>query len=384
MTRMEEIKNEKLELRKALDAPDCKLDEIQAKVEALESEELEIRKKAEIAEKLNAGVEIPGAKDIEVRKGDQKMENNVDKFDSMEYRKAFASYVVNGTKMPAEYRAAATTMTGDAGVAIPTTVVNRIIQKMENIDSVYNRVTHTAYATGVAIPVSTVIPTAQWVAEGKSTDQQKLGLGSVVFAGHKVRVAVGASIELTSGAIAAFENLLVESVSKALVKGMNAAIINGSGNGCPKGILTETPVETVPVSKLTLQTLFDMEAALPDGYDAGAVYFMSRKTFFALRSMKDGANMVTLDMGANGVQYSILGREVVFTPELPDFSAAAAGKTIAILCRPEDYVFNSNMQITLKSREDWDTEDQQTKAVAIADGKLVDTNGLVFVSKASA
>ena len=94
--------------------------------------------------------------------------------------------------------------------------------------------------------------------------------------------------------------------------------------------------------------------------------------------------MVTLDMGANGVQYSILGREVVFTPELPDFNAAKAAAVVAVLCRPEDYVFNSNMQITLKSREDWDTEDQQTKAVAIADGKLVDTNGLVFVSKASA
>ena len=94
--------------------------------------------------------------------------------------------------------------------------------------------------------------------------------------------------------------------------------------------------------------------------------------------------MVTLDMGGNGVQYSILGREVVFTPELPDFGSATAGKTVAILCRPEDYVFNSNMQITLKSREDWDTEDQQTKAVAIADGKLVDGNGLVFINKATA
>ena len=383
MTRIEEIKAEKLELRKALDAKDANLDEIQKKVEALEKEELEIRKKAEIAKKLNAGEHIEGAKNIEIRNEGVNMEQNIDKFDSLEYRKAFAAYVVNGVKMPAEYRAAATTMTADAGVVIPTAVANRIIEKMENIDSVYNRVTHTAYATGVAIPVSTVIPTATWVAEGKTSDQQKLALGSVVFAGHKVRVAVGASIELTTGAIAAFENLLVESVSKAMVKGMNAAIINGSGNGCPKGILTETPVETVSVSKLTLQTLFDMEAALPDGYDAGAVYFMSRKTFFALRSMKDGANMVTLDMGGNGVQYSILGREVVFTPELPDFGSAKAAAVVAVICRPEDYVFNSNMQITLKSREDWDTEDQQTKAVAIADGKLVDANGLVFVAKAS-
>ena len=62
MTRMEEIKTEKIELRKALDAPGCNLDEIQKKVEALEAEELELRKKAEIAEKLNAGEHVPGRK----------------------------------------------------------------------------------------------------------------------------------------------------------------------------------------------------------------------------------------------------------------------------------------------------------------------------------
>ena len=40
--------------------------------------------------------------------------------------------------------------------------------------------------------------------------------------------------------------------------------------------------------------------------------------------------------------------------------------------------------LTVKHQEDWDTDDQMTKAIMLADGKVIDKNSLVTVTKKSA
>ncbi len=118
-----------------------------------------------------------------------------DKYGSMEYRKAFMRYVCRGAAIPAEYRADAVSSTTDVGATIPTTVLNQIVQKLESTGMILALVTRTAYKGGVAIPVSTVKPTATWVAEGKGSDKQKFTAtkdGMITFAYHKLRCAVAA------------------------------------------------------------------------------------------------------------------------------------------------------------------------------------------------
>lgn len=77
--------------------------------------------------------------------GGKTEERKEDKYESMEYRKAFMDYVVRGTAIPAEYRQNANTATTDVGAVIPTNVLNQIIQKMESVGKVLALVTRTAY-----------------------------------------------------------------------------------------------------------------------------------------------------------------------------------------------------------------------------------------------
>ena len=58
MNRLEEIKKEKMELRKALDSKDCDLNDIESKLNKLEAEEFEIRKKQAICGRLDGGENI--------------------------------------------------------------------------------------------------------------------------------------------------------------------------------------------------------------------------------------------------------------------------------------------------------------------------------------
>lgn len=375
MNRLEEIKKEKMELRKALDSKDCDLNEIESKLNKLEAEEFEIRKKQAICGRLDGGENI--GKDKGKDNNDM---NNCDVVDSVEYRKAFAQYVASGKLIPAEVRSSI--KTSDAGAVIPATIMGKIVEKLEGYGGIYGMVTHTAYPAGVTIPTSTALPVAEWVAEGGSTDNKKKNYGTITFAGNKVRVAVSVSLELSVQALEVFEANLADNVANAMIKAFDIAIINGSGIGCPKGILTETPVETVTAAKLNYELLNNIEGAIPSAYDDNAVIVMSKKTLFALRSLKDATGVVAIETVDGKPVYSLLGRRVVISPTMPDYSRAEAGDVIAFAVDLSQYILNFNYQIKVSRREDWDTEDQQMKAVAVADGKLVDANGLVFVAKA--
>ena len=52
---------------------------------------------------------------------------------------------------------------GVIGAVIPTTILNKIIEKMEAVGMILPLVTRTAYKGGVSIPTSTAKPVASWV-----------------------------------------------------------------------------------------------------------------------------------------------------------------------------------------------------------------------------
>ncbi|WP_048042321.1 phage major capsid protein, partial [Methanosarcina mazei] len=215
------------------------------------------------------GVVVTGAKSQEQRKSED--------VEDMEYRKAFMEHVLKGTPIPAELRADENTTTTDVGTAIPTVLVNRIIEKMETIGMILPRVTRTNYAAGVNIPTSSVKPVATWVAEGAGSDRQKKTTGVITFSKHKLRCEISMSMETGVMSISAFEAAFVRQVSEAMVKAKEEAVINGNGTTQPKGILTETPPDGQELSanELNYELLIKAEAALPEAYETGAVWCMS-------------------------------------------------------------------------------------------------------------
>lgn len=318
-----------------------------------------------------------------------------DKFASMQYRKAFMDYVVRGAAIPTEYRADAVTKTTDVGAVIPTTVLNQIVQQLESTGMILALVTRTAYKGGVSIPVSTVKPTASWVAEGAGSEKQKKSAnkdGMVTFAYHKLRCAVAVSLEVDNMAMSAFETLLINNIVEAMTKAIEQAIISGDGSGKPKGIITETPnakqaVTTAKATGLSYEDITKVEAALPQAYEAGAVWCMSKATFMGFIGMVDqnGQPIARVNYGIAGKpERVLLGRPVVCCDYLNGFDAASAGDVVAFVFRFKDYVLNTNYAMGVKKYEDDDTDDMVTKGIMLVDGKVVDKNSLVTLKKASA
>ena len=300
-------------------------------------------------------------------------------------------YVTRGTPIPAEYRTGdETTLTSDVPAVIPTPIANRIVEKMETIGVILPLVTRTNYATGIAIPTSSVKPTATWVSEGASSDRQKKTTGtSITFGRFKLRCEIGWSAETNAAALPVFETTFVRQVSEAMVKAIESKIIStDAGAANPRGILAETPAtgQALTASELTYAKLVEAEAALPEAYEPGAVWCMSKKTFMSFIGMEDanGQPIARTNYGIGGrPERILLGRPVVTSGDyLTSFSAATAGTIFAFIFNFADYTLNTVYDLGIQRRQDWDTEEMQVKAVMSCDGKVIDKNSLVTLAKA--
>ena len=280
-------------------------------------------------------------------------------------------YELRNTPIPAELRANENTLTGDIGSVIPTQLVNQIIEKFDNVGMILPLITKTSYKAGVEIPTSNVKPVATWVSEGAGSDRQKKATGKITFSYYKLRCEISMSMEVGTLALSAFESKFVENVAKAMTFAVENAIINGSGSGQPKGILTETGVAIT--GPATYDKLCEVEGVIPVEYETGSKWCMNKKTFMKFMAMVDqnGQPIARVNYGIGGKsERTLLGRDVVITPYVADDKAFVFDFA--------DYVLNTIYDMGISKKQDWDTEDLLTKAVMSVDGKVVDTGSLVI------
>lgn len=329
--------------------------------------------------------------------GGKKSDDDEDVYASVAYRKAFQQYMFNG-KMSEEFRATTKTTDTNVSTVIPTNLINRIIEKFEQLGVIYNLVTKTNYPVGQTIPVDGAKPTATWVSEGAGSTPQGKTLGAAItFTHFKLRCEIRYTEEVATMALPAFENLFVKQVGEAMLRAMEGAIVDGNGTSQPKGILTYTAPEgqalTVAAgasNKLTYKLLCDAEAAIPVQYEATAKWVMTKKTFMRFIEMTDSAGqpIARVNYGIAGKpERVLLGRDVVlYVPQagskLKNYTDASTTDDIfAFIVDFGDYVLNENYNLNVQHATDWDNEDHKTKAVLACDGKLLMTDSLVTLTK---
>jgi HK97 family phage major capsid protein len=331
--------------------------------------------------------EIPGIVVAAAKAQEARKDKDVD---SIEYRTAFMNYVTRGISIPVELRTDASTTTSDVASVIPTVLVDRIVEKLETFGNILPLVNKTQYAAGVKIPTSTVKPTATWVNEGAGSVTQEKTTSYISFTYHKLRCEVSMSMEVGTMALSSFENAFVKQVTDAMVKAIEAKIVStNDGTTGPKGILAETPAagQALTADELDYELLCDIEAAIPQAYENGAVHCMTKKTFYTYVGMTDanGQPIARVTYGVTGApERTLLGRPVVLTDNLDSFSSVlTAGKIFHFVFNFADYTLNTIYDMGIQRKQDWDTEDYLTKAVMSVDGEVVDKNSLVTIAKAS-
>ena len=107
--------------------------------------------------------------------------------------------------------------------------------------------------------------------------------------------------------------------------------------------------------------------------------------FIGLTDGTDGAGqpIARVNYGIDGKpERMLLGRQVILNDYMTSYAATLdTTAVVAFLFDPSDYVLNTNYNMGIQRKQDWDTEDYLTKAVMAVDGKVVDKNSLVTVTK---
>lgn len=312
----------------------------------------------------------------------------------MEYRQAFMDYVLRGTPISEELRSTGTTKTTDIGAVIPNTVLNRIIEKLNNFGYIFSRVTKTNIKGGVSIPKSSAKPVATWVGEGQVSDKQNKTIdGTVTFSYHKLQCRVAVTLEADTTSLSIFEDTITDNVYEAMVVALEQAIISGTGNNQPLGITKDTDIKSSQKIAVKAEELITWDkwskifSKIPLKKRQGLVLILNNETWEGdIMGMTDanGQPIARVNVGLNGEDKPIFkGKEVIPTEEyLPSFEAAGTGDVFGILVNLKDYMLNSNLQMTLKRYFNEDTDEWITKSTLIADGKLADTQGVILLTKA--
>lgn len=316
------------------------------------------------------------------------------KHSTLEYRRAFMDYARGGEMAPI-LRADAKTTTGDASAVIPTTILDEIVRRLESYGEIYSRVRHLNIKGGVEIPILKLKPTATWITEAKTSDRQKVQANqSVIFSYFGLECKVSTSILADTVTLDSFETTIIDLIFEAIMKKLDEGVVNGTGSGQMLGITNDTRVPATQIVTLTAAEFTSWEswkkkvfAKMPKRYKAGAEFMMASGTFEGyIDGMVDG-----MGQPIGRVNYGITagpanrfgGKEVLEVEDdiIAPYDDAAVGDVIAIYWNPKDYGINSNMELTMFNYYDHDENEKINKALLIADGKLIDPNGVVIIKK---
>ncbi len=347
-----------------------------------------------------------------------KKSDNVNPYETEEYRRAFMAYVQRGAaipqqlindvaayreSLPVDMRAGVPITTADTGAAIPLTIMRDVINTVrKRYGNLYSKVRKMSIPGGVEFPIGALQANFKWINESTVSPRQKLApLDKVMFSYHTGEIRIAQSFLSQLLTIEAFESKIVEVIAIAYMKAMDDGIVNGTGNGQMLGILNDARVTgtsqaiTLTAAEISNWTAWRKKffAKLPLGYRDGEFIFAMSTVDAYLETMAD-ANNNPVFRQATGLEVNdgdamnpngrFFGRNIALVePDiLPDFDTANSNDVIGIYWQPEEYAVNENFGFTMRRYFDEETNEWVDKALVVVDGKVLNPNGIWLIKKA--
>jgi len=318
-----------------------------------------------------------------------------DRFNTLEYREAFMEYCQTGVIGTELMNVDAQTTTTDASAMIPTTILDEIIKEMEAYGQIFSMVRKLNIQGGVEVPILSLKPTATWITEATPSDRKKVTANtnvSFTYFGLECKVAV--SLLADTVTLASFEKTIKVVIVEAMVKAIDTAIIKGTGSGQPLGITVDSRIPGANIITLSAADFITWNgwkkkvfAKIPLAYRAGGVFTMAAGTFDGyIDGMVDanGQPIARVNYGITDAAVQRFGGRPVILVEddvIAPYDTASTNDIVAIFCKYSDYALNSNMQMRMFRWLDQDTNQWVDKAILIADGKILDPNGVIIIKK---
>ena len=317
---------------------------------------------------------------------------NPDTHAAPEYRSAFFKNLLGKELTEGENRAFAAaraekradsfnTLSNSAAV-VPTQTLNEVIKQARDTNGLFNEVRIFNVPSNLSVPVGTPTDAASWHTEGAAVDRSNVASTAVTFTGRELIKVLSMSAAVKRMELKAFERYITDELKNSVADAVGAAIVSGSGNGQPTGILsgiTWTDANTVSATALTADNLLAAVAKMPAGYAGGAKFAMSTATLFGqVYTLKDGnERYLFTDPAAGGVR-RLFGFEIVIDDNIP------AGTVLFGNFRYYGVNIPEGVAVEVSRESGFTSGLIDFRALCIADGKPIVPDAFVKIEVAAA
>ena len=401
--------NEVRALTEELDELKAEIMETQEELDAIEAEERQAQHQEDHRELPPAGAEhvnsgVVGSFGTPAPANQQR--DNTDPFATLEYRQAFMRYAQTGREIPVSLyqRDGMPANTNTLGATIPTTVLNEFINEIRKVyGNLYSKVRKLNIRGAVKVPIAELQATFKWITEDTVSPRQDGGTINeyVEFSYNMAEIRVSQTLLSSIVTLDIFEREIVRIMLIAYMQAMDTAIVKGTGNGQPLGILNDPRVlatgnvVTMTAAQINNWTAWrkNFFAKLPLGYRAGEFIFNLATVDAYLETMAD-ANNNPIFRQATGLEVNdgdsrnpngrFFGRDIALVePDiLPDFDSASSNDVIGIFWQPMEYAINTNMEFGMRRWFDEDRNEWVNKMLTVVDGKVLNPRGIWLIKKA--
>lgn len=296
-----------------------------AKEEQRAFDEAEQERFGEIEKEINAIDKTIEAKERARELGTPKQNNTQETGEgelTVEER-AFVDYIRGVTT---NERAENLTFT-DNGAVIPSSIVNKIIEKVIDICPIYSLADRYNMPGTISIPYydeETSSITMAYADEFTELTSSSGKFKSISLSGFLAGALTLLSKRLINNSSFDVLNKIIGYMSKAIAKFIEHECLLGTADKAEGLSKVKRSVEAPAADAVTADDLIDVQEAIPDVYQSGAIWIMNKSTRTAIRKLKDsdGNYLLNRDVSAKW-GYTLLGKDVYCSDAMPKMAAGA-------------------------------------------------------------
>lgn len=297
-----------------------------------------------------------------------------------EYRSAYLKRLQGKELSDTELRAL-TTAAGSAGGAVPTTTLNKIVDKLRQTSALFPKINVSYVPGNLSLVVANAKNAAAWKAEGTDGTAADDTVITVQLSGYELIKLVEISAAASAMTLDAFEDYIASELGRQMSIALENAILNGTGTGQPTGILSGVTWaagnSVVYTTAVSYDNIVDGLALLPTLYHNNAVFVMSRKTLFSgIRKIKGSDGQPIFAYNAQDkAAMTILGYPVIIDDYIAD--------DVILLGDLSFYYMNFSMAPVIESSREAGFKSGKTtyRGFAVVDGKPAHSEAFVKISK---
>lgn len=316
------------------------IEEMEKMVEACETEtrafnEDESKRYEEITKELNdLDATLKAADELDEKRSYQPIEKPDETKDRAELEeRAFESYI-RGT-LDLETRADVNLTKSDNGAVIPSSIANKIIEKVKEMSPLFAMATHYNVGGTLTIPSydeSTQKITMAYATEFATIDSTSGKFTSISLTGFLAGARSLVSKSLVNNSQFDLVPFVVRKMAEAAAYWIENQLINGTTSKIEGLSKVAASVTAASATAVTADELIDLQETIPDVYQGGCIWVMSKATRTAIRKLKDGQNNYLLNKDATSRWgYTLFGKDVYISDNMPDM---AAGKRAILYLDP--------------------------------------------------